>query len=84
MKGPLECDSIGYYTSLSSSRYPSQAYYEKLLTHPVVLAQYNNDVSSVTIDDLSRKVLSVNINYADLSYIMVTEVEKTGIIGIRL
>ena len=60
---PLECDQINYGLSLSSSSYPSQAYYKYLLKNPVILNNFDNNISAVTFETLKRKILGINVYY---------------------
>jgi hypothetical protein len=65
---PHECNTMNYLTQTSSVIYPSRAYYELLKTSPVIRKHYEANLSKLTYEDLSSKVLMLNVHYKSLSY----------------
>jgi hypothetical protein len=64
---PLECNTLNFLTQTSSATYPTRAYYELLKASPVIRKHYEANLSKLTYDDLSSKVLMLNIYYRTLT-----------------
>ena len=70
---PLECESVSYDLTLSSSDYPSQFMYD----------QYKSMFPQITSYDLFKKsAVSLNVYYSMLAYTQLTEIKKTEVIDL--
>jgi hypothetical protein len=69
---PLECKSIQLSTSLSSSQYPIENYFE-LLKNDKILQE--TVFKSGNWSFIKNSILKININYESLSYIYIRESE---------
>jgi hypothetical protein len=81
-KCPLECTRMVYSVSTSSASFPAYSYYQFLKEQSVVLKHFNNNASALTYELLKSKILSVNINYEDLSFTRITEDPKMEIMDL--
>jgi hypothetical protein len=83
-KGPLECDTIQYSLSTSSSTFPSQGYFTRLINNSVIQKQYNYNTSAITLESVRANVLGVSIYYSSLSYTKISEdakMEPSDLVG---
>ena len=70
---PIECNTIDYYQSCSSSYYPSE-YYVNLLAKKNYLQNFNLNSSFASIQNSVRNYLvKVTINYNELGYTFMEE-----------
>jgi hypothetical protein len=75
-KGPLECDTIQYSLSTSSTTFPNQGYYTRLINNSVIQKQYNYNTSAMTLESIRANVLGVSVYYSSLSYTKISEDAK--------
>lgn len=66
-KCPIQCDSIKYTLSTSSSTYPTAYYKDLLANHSIIKS------SGVSYSDIDKSVLRVNVFYKDLKYTLIEE-----------
>ena len=66
---PLECDSIQYDLSISSSNFPSRYAYDV----------YKSDLGGLTYDQLKERSIYLNIFYSNLNYLQISESPKTSL-----
>lgn len=79
-KCPIECNRVEYSLSISSVEYPSRSYYNYLIEKPIVKTYFNvTDGSEISYQDLKQSVLSVFVNYGQLSYSKIETSAKTSI-----
>ena len=69
---PLECDSVQYDLSLSSSSYPSRQAYDL----------FSSQVVGLSYEQVKSRTLELNIYYAELSYTKISESPQTSIIDL--
>lgn len=77
---PLECDSEFYAITTSSLDYPTKVYAEMLAKQMPILNRFNNNTPSY--ERLKQSILSVNINYNQLSYTNIKESQKITILDL--
>jgi hypothetical protein len=77
---PFQCDNIEYSASVTTTSFPTPAYYQVLKSHPNVLNYFGNDASAVSYEKLKAAVLHINIYYDTLSYTEITESAQLTII----
>lgn len=75
---PLECQSITYTTSASSSIYPSDMFASMMKDNPRIQSLFYGR-TNVTPEELRKNILSINVFYTSLSYQSFTEVAKIQI-----
>jgi hypothetical protein len=73
---PLECESMSYPLTTSSSDYPSDMYADILLSNPNFISKFSN-TSRIQKEMLNKATLMINVYYEDLKYTMIEEVKKT-------
>ena len=66
---PLECESIQYDLSISSSNYPSIYQYDV----------YQSTLGGMTYDELKERSIALNIFYSNLNYLQISESPKTSL-----
>ena len=73
---PLECDSMGYQLTITTSLYPTKRYAEsELMTNPTIKSKFLNE--TLTYDLIKQSVLSLNIYYDQLEYTASSQDAKT-------
>ena len=70
---PLECESIDYGLTISSSSYPTKFYFEFYKDY----LNYTND-----FDELKSSLYKINIFYPNLGYSKLEEMPKTSVIDL--
>lgn len=79
---PPECDSLTYTTQLSTSTYPSAVYGDLLVKkNSAIRARFNNR-TNVTLEELRRNILAINVYYATMSYQSISESEKMNYVDL--
>jgi hypothetical protein len=63
---PLECDSINYSYTLSTSQYPTLSYTKILRKSPAILSKFGNQTLSDS--ELAQGVISLAVFYSKLEY----------------
>ena len=77
---PLECDSEFYSLTTSSLDYPTKIYADMLANQPQMLRRFNN--KTPTYQQLKQSIVSLNINYNDLSYTQINELQKITLLDL--
>ncbi|RMZ95640.1 amiloride-sensitive sodium channel subunit alpha-like isoform X2 [Brachionus plicatilis] len=80
---PLECESITYGITKSTSRYPSVSYGNDLLKTKQIKALFRNR-TNISIEELRENILSLNIYYEYLKQTEITEnrsISWDGLVG---
>ena len=77
---PLECDSEFYSLTTSSLAYPTQIYAKMLANQSQIQSRFNN--ISPTYGQLKQSLASVNINYNQLGYTQIKEIQKVTILDL--
>jgi len=73
---PLECDSMIFQITTSSTGYPSFQYATKyLMNNPLIQSKFPNE--NLTYDLIKQSVLTLNVFYGDLSYTEYNQRAKT-------
>ena len=75
---PLECESELYSLTSSALDYPTQIYAQMLANQSVITKRFSN--KAPTYKQLKQSILSVNINYNQLGYTQIKEIQKMNII----
>lgn len=78
-KCPLECESITYDLSTSSSEYPSPIYGDILKDNPIIQAKFSGNLSQITYESLKRNMVQISVFYGDLGYDQYEEQAKMDI-----
>ena len=71
---PLECESEYYTLTTSSLDYPTAIYAKMLANQTVIVRRFKN--AAPTYDQLRKSIALVNINYKQLVYTQIKEVES--------
>lgn len=82
---PLECDSQHFRLTVSSSLFPTKAYASQLANSTRVVDASRlaaKNLSELSYDELKHYFLGVNVYYADMQYVTISEVEKTSFIDL--
>ena len=69
---PLECNKMTYSFTTSSTDFPTVAYGKKLLKNSFISKKYPN----MTLDELERRLISLNVYYPKLSYSFISEQQQ--------
>jgi hypothetical protein len=77
---PLECDSISYQLSTSTSTYPTEIYAKILMTRPQIQKYFANE--TVTYEKLRETLVALDINYADMKYTIISEISSRTLIDL--
>jgi len=79
-KCPRECNTQSYNTVVSTLAFPSKLYALQLINNSKIVSQFPNE--SLSVEKLTRSVLSMKIYYKDLSYSLTTELQKNKLIDL--
>ena len=74
---PLECDSEFYTLTTSSLAYPTKIYADMLANQTQIKNRFNN--IPPTYEQLKQSIASVNINYNQLGYTQINEIQKISV-----
>jgi hypothetical protein len=77
---PLECDSVSYQLSTSTSTYPTEIYAKILMTRPQIQKYFANE--TITYEKLRETLVALDINYADLKYTIISEIASRTLIDL--
>ncbi len=78
---PLECDSMIFQIATTAATYPSiQHATSDLMNNSIIKSKFINE--SLTYDLVKQSVLSLNVYYADLSYMEYSQRAKTTLIDL--
>ncbi len=77
---PLECDSEFYSLTTSSLDYPAQIYAAMLSKQSAIVSRFNNLTPSYEL--LKQSIAAVNINYNQLYFTQIKEIQKITIIDL--
>jgi hypothetical protein len=76
---PLECDTITYDVQMSSLAYPSNSVYKNLLQNATFVQEFQNYTGEAFfLASIRDYVVSLKIFYPSTSYILITQMPKTG------
>lgn len=78
---PLECESVSFSSSVSAVNYPSAVYGDALKNNAAIWAKFGNR-TNLTLDELRRNILAINIFYSELSYKKFSELEKMSVVDL--
>jgi len=71
---PSECDTQSFSVSISSSLYPIHSYALELMNNSIINSKFLNE--SISPEKVKNSVLSVNVSYKDLSFIVIGQQPK--------
>ena len=77
---PLECDSEYYMLTTSSLDYPTRIYAQMLAQQSQIQSRFNN--RSPTYGQLKQSLASVNINYNQLAYTQIKEIQRISLLDL--
>ena len=75
---PLECESEFYTLTTSSLDYPTMIYAKMLANQSQILKRFNN--IPPTYEEIKQSIVSVSINYNELDYTQIKEIQKITLI----
>lgn len=73
---PLECHSMIYSLTLSSSDFPSRVYANVLVNYTNISRFFPDKKTPLKYEDLKENLAAVYVNYNRLDYTLIEEVEK--------
>lgn len=79
---PIECSNTKYMLSVSSTDYPSPSYYQKLIKQPALQARFKYNTSAMTFEAVKASVLSLYVNYGELSYTQIETSPKMNLLDL--
>jgi hypothetical protein len=74
---PIECNSVSYYLTVSSAKFPSKLYGKALLNDSIFNSKYGDKIT--TLEDLKENILSLNIYYDSFDYTIINENPNTPV-----
>jgi hypothetical protein len=77
---PLECSVFGLTFSTSSLDFPSDYYGNLLLQTDKLKSKFNS--ANVSLEELRKNILKVNIYYTDLKYKMLSEYQSITVVSL--
>jgi hypothetical protein len=78
---PVECESVEYKISTTTSGPLSKTYLQYLRNHPNIIAKYAN-ISEVTDEQLAASIVRLNVYYNDLGYTEISELPNSTLINL--
>ena len=76
---PLECEYTGYNFRISSSEYPTLAYYNNYLTNVSVIRSRFSNQSEINFENVKKSVAKLTIFYDELKQTFINEEVKTEV-----
>ena len=76
----LECNSTEYKTSLSSSQFLSEIYYDIIKSNNAFESKY--DENELTIADITDDIVKLNVYYESLTYTLSEESVSMNLVGL--
>lgn len=79
---PLECNKAVYSITTSFVEYPSKSYARILRQNKKIQAFFDGNLTAMTDEALKKSLLQLNVYYAELSYEVYSESQKTSLVDL--